>query len=345
MGGVQLQGVGQAGDGDGGIGQREASAPGGFGAARDGSAGRRSTVRTVICSRQGTAASATCARRDCTFMASVEMARSSVCGGERVVGLDARFVVFAAADHGGGKAGMPVFQNDVRLFESHGGRIGNGERGVVEGQRALQTSLPRVADGAIHGAGKLQLGRELRAHVARQFQDGRHGKAIPVEADGPVRLREVIGGAEVHGQRQGCVARGSGMQFQLLIDQVEAAADFQRPALAVAGHHVPAVHIADIEAAGDAHVAAAARPGAGANSACRARRRPGRSSSAVTSPSAARSTSMSRSTRPGIGIPAALQAKRSQALRRRGRCARAWRNSRPSNRRRDRTEKRRDRSR
>ena len=43
--GVQLDGVGQAGDGDGGIGEREAAAPGGFGGGRDGSAGRRSTVR------------------------------------------------------------------------------------------------------------------------------------------------------------------------------------------------------------------------------------------------------------------------------------------------------------
>ena len=180
-------------------------------------------------------------------------------GIERVVGFEARFVVFAAAHEGGRKAGMPVSENDVRLFEAHGGRIGNGERGVVEGEGALQASLPRVDDGAIHGSGKLQLGRELRAHVARQFQDGRHGKAIPVEADGPARLREVVRGAEVHGQRQGRIAGGSGMQFELLADQVEAAADILPPALAVAGHHVPTVHIADIEAAGDPHVVQ--RPG------------------------------------------------------------------------------------
>ena len=178
---------------------------------------------------------------------------------ERVIGLEARFVVFAAPHERGRKAGVSVSQNDMRLLESHGGRIGNAERGVVEGEGALQASLPRVDDGAIHGSGKLQLGRELRAHVARQFQDGRHGKAIPVEADGPVRLREIIGGAEMDGQRQCRIAGGSGMQFQLLADQVEAAADLLPPALAVAGHHVPTVHIADIEAAGDPHVVE--RPG------------------------------------------------------------------------------------
>jgi len=90
--------------------------------------------------------------------------------------------------------------------------------------------------------------------MARQFQDGRYGKAVPVEADGPARLGKIIGGAEMDGQRQGGIARGGGMQFDLLADEVEAATDFERPALAVAGHHVPAVHVADIEAPGDPHV-------------------------------------------------------------------------------------------
>ena len=49
------------------------------------------------------------------------------------------------------------------------------------------------------------------------------------------------------------------MQFQLLRDQVEPPADLQRPALAIAGHHVPAMHVADIQAAGDPHVVQ--RPG------------------------------------------------------------------------------------
>ena len=38
---------------------------------------------------------------------------------ERVVGLDARLVVFAAAHQRGREAGVAVVQNDVRLLEAH----------------------------------------------------------------------------------------------------------------------------------------------------------------------------------------------------------------------------------
>ena len=133
------------------------------------------------------------------------MARSSVCV-ERVVGLEPGLVVVTAADQGRREPGVAVSENHVRLFEAHGRRIGNGEGGVVKGQGALQAALPRIADGAIHRAAQLQLGRELRAHMARQFQDRRDGKAIPVHGDGPMRLRKVIGSAEMYRQGEGRVA-------------------------------------------------------------------------------------------------------------------------------------------
>ena len=105
------------------------------------------------------------------------------------------------------------------------------------------------------------------------------------------------------------------MQFQLLTDQVEAAADLQRPALAVAGHHVPAMHVADIQAAGDPHVVE--RTG-------EVKARTERAVHAGVLPAHQRGDFAERGAvdcqveidAAGVGIPAALQGERSQALRR-----------------------------
>jgi hypothetical protein len=97
------------------------------------------------------------------------------------IGLQSAFVVVAATHQCGRKPRMPVFEDQVRLFELHGRRIRHREDGIVEAQPALQASLPGIAQRAVHEAVHLQLGRQLRTHVARQFQDGRHGKPVPVQ--------------------------------------------------------------------------------------------------------------------------------------------------------------------
>ena len=56
---------------------------------------------------------------------------------------------------------------------------------------------------------------------------GATGKRFQFSDDGPVRLRKIIGGAEMHGERQRRVAGGGGVQFELLADQVQPPAEIR----------------------------------------------------------------------------------------------------------------------
>ena len=138
--GVQLHGVGEAGDGDGGIGEREAAAPGGFGRRRDGSAGRRSTGRRRSAPGRGR-------RRAPPARAGIAPSWRRWRWRDRASGNRARSRLrcalrrFRRRAPAREKAGVPVSENDVRLLEAHGGRIGN-RRARCRGRPARPAGFP-----------------------------------------------------------------------------------------------------------------------------------------------------------------------------------------------------------
>ena len=149
---------------------------------------------------------------------------------------------------------MPVIEDNVGLFKTNRRRIANRQRRIVKRQLAQKTALPRIPDGPIHGAAELKFGRHLRSHMQRQFEERRGRKPVPVDRHGPVRLRQISGGAKVHRKRQRGVAGRVGMQLQLLRHQVQPAADIERPALSLVGHQIPAVYVADIQPSRDSDI-------------------------------------------------------------------------------------------
>ena len=77
---------------------------------------------------------------------------------------------------------------------------------------------------------ELQFGRKLRAHIARELHERTcAGIRFQLIADGPVRLREVIGDAEAHGERQAERRAPSSIPLELLRDEIEPAANIERP--------------------------------------------------------------------------------------------------------------------
>ncbi len=115
-----------------------------------------------------------------------------------VVGLDLRLVLVGGADHRRRQTHVAVVQHDVGLLKTDGRRIGNGQGGIVKRQLTLEAALPGIAYGAIHASTQLQPGRELRAHVARQFHQRGHRELVPVDGHRPARPREVVVGPEPH---------------------------------------------------------------------------------------------------------------------------------------------------
>jgi hypothetical protein len=103
------------------------------------------------------------------------------------------------------------------------------------------------------------------------------------------------------------------MQFQLLPDQVQASAQVERPALPVAGHEVPAVHVGYVQAAGDSQVVE--RSGD-----VNARGEHAVNAGVLTAPERGDFAEVGaldgevQIGAPGIGVPAALQAEGAEAL-------------------------------
>ena len=195
-----------------------------------------------------------------------------------------------------------------------------GESGMVsavswKASAPCRLPCPRVADGAIHGAGELQLGRELRAHVARQFHDGRHGKAIPVQRRRPSaaardnrwrgnarpaaasrcpRRWSAVRAAGRSGRGGPRISSGQPWLLPGIRSQRCTSSMSRRPVMPM---------LSSGPARCSRELSVPCTPASWPRS------------SAVTSPRAARSTSRSRSTRSGVGVPAALEGERSEALR------------------------------
>ena len=170
---------------------------------RDGSGGRRSTRRPSSAPGPAHWPAPPARAATATFMPSVEMVRSSAASSSAQSASIRASSFSPPRTTAGDRRAWPCSKMMWACSKRTGGESGIVEHGVVKAQPALQTALPRIAHRAVHGAAQLQLRRELRAHVAGQFQNRRHRETVPVERHRPVRLRKIIGGAEVYRKRQG----------------------------------------------------------------------------------------------------------------------------------------------
>ena len=143
-------------------------------------------------------------------MASVEMERSKRVLVHGVIGFHLGFVLVGGANHGGREANVAAVEDDGGLLEAHGGRIRNGAASHRERPPVPAGCHAAVSDRAVHHAGQLQLGRKLRAHVPRQFQNAAPaGKRFQLASMRPARLRQIIGSVKTQPQRQRRVAARS----------------------------------------------------------------------------------------------------------------------------------------
>ncbi len=192
-----------------------------------------------------------------------------------------------------------MIHHQVGVFETHRRRIGNGDGGVVKPERALKAAFAGVADSAIHRAAELQFGRKLRAHIARQLHQRTRGEMVPVDAHSPVRLRKIIGDAEAHGERQRNVARGVRFQIDLLLDEIELAANIERQARCPSWAADPSGVRRRYSDGRRCRCGLRGRPGAGAPTRRRGCRRARRASASVSSSRPVSQMSRFRSTRSG----------------------------------------------
>ena len=171
---------------------------------------------------------------------------------EGIIGFDLRLVLARGAHQRGRQPRMAAIEYDAGLIERKRRRIRNGDRCVVQRQLTLQAARAGVADGTVHRAIQLQLGRNFQPHMPRQFQQRAQRETIPTDRRRPARLRQVIAGVQPHLERQRRAVHRARFDLQILAGQIQPAAHVERPSLPVRRHQVPAVHIFDVEPAGDA---------------------------------------------------------------------------------------------
>ena len=167
---------------------------------------------------------------------------------------DASQIVAGSARHRRRKPHVAAVEQQFRLLEAHGRRVGNRHRGVLKRQLPLPASLLRISDRAVDCAIHLEAVRQLRPQVPRQLQQRLHAKTIPVERHAPMGTREVIRHAEPHGKRRRFLRGRMRIHFQPFRGNVQPPFKLERPAGSVLRQQIPAVHVFHVERSVDVQI-------------------------------------------------------------------------------------------